>query len=168
MVLVLCPLPFVLWSEGDEDMALRKDFANLEVYRLSERLADEVWNMVAAWDRFSKDTVGKQMVRAADSIGANIAEGTGRGVFQDNRRFVRIARASLCETMHWLRRAHRRQLMNDSAILSIKSLVSELAPRLNAYLRSIGPRCAVDTKDPGQRTKDQEQRTKDNENAIDV
>jgi four helix bundle protein len=57
---------------------------------------------------FAKDTVGKQMVRAGDSIGANIAEGSGRGSFQDNRRFIRIARGSLYETMHWLRRANNR------------------------------------------------------------
>jgi len=44
-------------------------------------LADEVWAAVSSWDRFAKDTAGKQIVRAADSIGANIAEGTGRGRF---------------------------------------------------------------------------------------
>lgn len=67
----------------------RTRFEELEVYKLSERLADEIWAAVSSWDRFAKDTVGKQIVRAADSIGANIAEGTGRGSFQDNRRFVR-------------------------------------------------------------------------------
>ena len=51
-----------------------------------------------------KETIGKQLFKAADSIGANILEGTGRGSFQDNRRFVKIARGSLNETQHWLRR----------------------------------------------------------------
>lgn len=35
---------------------------------------------------------------AADGIGANIAEGSGRGSMQDKRRFVRMARGSLDET----------------------------------------------------------------------
>ena len=48
--------------------------------------------------RLPKNTVGKQIVRSADSIGANIAEGTGRHNFQDNQRFVKIARGSLNET----------------------------------------------------------------------
>ncbi|WP_366914315.1 four helix bundle protein [Mastigocoleus sp. MO_188.B34] len=39
--------------------------------------------------------VGKQIVRSADSVCANIAEGRGRFNDQDNRRFVKIARGSL-------------------------------------------------------------------------
>ncbi|HXJ94839.1 MAG TPA: four helix bundle protein [Terriglobia bacterium] len=80
----------------------RTHFENLQVYKLAEKLADEIWHIVLAWDYFPRDTVGKQMVRAADSVGANIAEGAGRGSFQDNRRFIRMARGSLNETRHWM------------------------------------------------------------------
>src|SRR6266480_6959451 len=86
----------------------RTNFEKLRVYRLSENLADELWKTVIGWNYFHRDTVGKQLVSAGDSIGANIAEGVGRGKFLDNRRFVRIARGSLNETKHWLRRAHKR------------------------------------------------------------
>jgi len=89
----------------------RTNFEKLRVYRLSERLADELWKTVTGWNYFDRDTVGKQLVRAGDSIGANITEGVGRGRFLDNRRFVRIARGSLNETKHWLRRAHKRGLL---------------------------------------------------------
>ncbi|MEO7913463.1 MAG: four helix bundle protein [Roseiflexaceae bacterium] len=116
----------------------KTNFENLQVYLLSERLADEIWNVVGTWEPFAKDTVGKQMARAADSIGANIAEGSGRGSFQDNRRFVKIARGSLNETQHWLRRAYSRKLLAKEQVDSLKPLVAELAPRLNAYLKSIG------------------------------
>jgi four helix bundle protein len=78
------------------------------------------------------------LVRAADSVGANIAEGTGRGSFQDNRRFVRTARATLYEVRHWLRRAHQRKLINEEQVNRLKPLMDDLAPMLNAYLRSIG------------------------------
>jgi four helix bundle protein len=61
-------------------MASRR-FQELQVYQLAERLADEIWQIVNAWDSFAKDTVGKQIVRSADSIGANIAEGAGRGTY---------------------------------------------------------------------------------------
>jgi four helix bundle protein len=115
-------------------------FENLRVYRLSEKLADTVWETVKGWDYLAKVTVGKQLIRAADSIGANIAEGTGRGSFLDNRRFVRNARGSLYETRHWLRRAHRRALLSAKEVDAIKPIVDELGPKLNAYLRSIGSR----------------------------
>ena len=80
----------------------KTNFQNLRFYRLAEKLADKVWTAVAGWDNLARDTVGKQLIRAADSVGANIAEGEGRGSFQDNRRFIKIARGSLQETQHWL------------------------------------------------------------------
>lgn len=128
------------------------DFENLRVFQLAERLADEVWEVVQPWDRFAKGTTGRQLVRAADSVGANIAEGAGRGSFQDNRRFVKIARGSLYEVKFHLRRAYRRKLLIPEQAESLRETVSALAPMLNAYLRSIGstPRVA----DHGPRTTD--------------
>lgn len=116
----------------------KSNFETLEVYQISENLADQVWDIVIKWGYFAKDTVGKQLVRAADSIGANIAEGTGRGTYKDNKRFVKIARASLYETKHWLKRAYKRNLLTQEQINHLSPLITELAPRLNAYLNSIG------------------------------
>ncbi len=125
-------------------------FENLEVYKLAERLSDEIWSMACQWQDLARNTVGSQIVRSADSIGANIAEGLGRGSYQDNRRFVRIARGSLNETQHWLRRAYRRNLLTTDQVDRLRAIVEELGPRLNAYLTSIGP-----TKDKAPMTKDQ-------------
>jgi four helix bundle protein len=116
----------------------RTNFENLRVYKLSEELADEIWKIVFRWNAFAKDTVGKQIVRSADSIGANIAEGTGRHNFQNNRRFVKIARGSLNETQHILRRAFKRSLLIPVDVKKLKPLVDNLAPQLNSYLKSIG------------------------------
>ena len=123
----------------------KSDFENLKVYQMSEKLADEIWDVVLGWNRFARDRVGSQIVRAADSIGANIAEGAGRGSFPDNRRFIRIARGSLKETQHFLRRAYKRKLLDDNQVNKIKPLVDNLAPMLNGYLRSIG---AVSNRSP--------------------
>jgi four helix bundle protein len=131
----------------------RSDFENLAVYQLAERLSDEVWSIVMRWSELPRNTVGKQLIRAADSIGANIAEGVGRGSFQDNRRFIRIARGSLNETKHWLRRAYRRRLLDQETAERLKPILEELPSRLNAYLRSIGPASN------GQRTTDNGQRS---------
>jgi four helix bundle protein len=115
-----------------------QSFEQLRVYQAAEKLADEVWDIVVGWNYFAKGTVGKQLVRAADSIGANIAEGCGRWNYRDNRRFVRIARGSLNECKHWLRRAFRRKLLTAEEVRVIKPLLADLGPSLNAYLRSIG------------------------------
>jgi four helix bundle protein len=115
----------------------RPDFENLKVYQLAEKLANEIWNIVQNWDYFAKDTIGKQIVRSADSIGANIAEGNGRYNTQDNQRFVKIAKGSLYETIHWLRLARQRQLITDEQVKIIKPILDELSPKLSAYLNSL-------------------------------
>jgi four helix bundle protein len=118
----------------------RTNFEKLQVYQLSEKVADSVWNIVIAWNSFARDTVGKQIVRAADSIGENIAEGSGRGSLQDNRRFVRMARGSLYETIHWLRRSYMRKLLSQTEVRKLRDLIEELSPKLNAFLRSVDQR----------------------------
>jgi four helix bundle protein len=118
----------------------RSNFENLRVYQLAEQLSDAVWEIVLKWPALARDTVGKQMVRSADSFGANIAEGSGKGSFQDNRRFVRMARGSLYETRHWLRRAFLRGLLTEKQVEALKPIVDSLSPMLNSYLKSIGTR----------------------------
>src|SRR5687768_9139395 len=105
-----------------------KGFESLRVYRLSEELADVVWDVVTAWKILARDTVGKQMIRSADSVGANIAEGTGRGTFKDNRKFIDNARGSLYETRHWLRRAFKRSLLSEKQVNRIRPLIGRARP----------------------------------------
>jgi len=116
----------------------KTNFENLRVYLLSEKLNDLTWDIVSKWDTFAKNSVGLQLVRSSDSVGANIAEGTGRGSFNDNKRFAKIARASLYETKHWLRRAYRRNIINNGDTEILKNIIDELTPRLNSYIKSIG------------------------------
>jgi four helix bundle protein len=115
----------------------RTNFVNLRVYQLAEGLADDIWDVVTRWNVFARDTVGKQMVRSADSISANIAEGSGRGSVVENRRFVRISRGSMYETRNWLRRAFRRKLITSKQVESLSKGLDELTLTLNGYLRSL-------------------------------
>lgn len=69
----------------------RTRFEKLRVYLLAEEIADLSWEVVIKWNQLAQNTVGRQLINSADSIGANIAEGTGRGSFADNRRFAKIA-----------------------------------------------------------------------------
>ena len=116
----------------------KTNFENLQVYKLSEKLADQIWKVVIRWEGLARDTLGKQLVRAADSIGANIAEGSGCGTEPELRRFLRISRGSLYGTKHWLRRAYRRRLLTEKQTKELLPIMEELSPKLNAYLRSIG------------------------------
>ena len=116
----------------------RTQFENLRVYLLAEEIADLSWKVVIKWGQLAQNTVGRQLINSADSIGANIAEGSGRGSFADNRRFVKIARGSLFEVKHWLRRAYKRKLLDKTEVIKFQKLIEELTPKLSAYLNSIG------------------------------
>jgi four helix bundle protein len=111
---------------------------SLKVYAMSEDLADLVWHAVLQWDPFARSTIRHQIVRAADSVGANIAEGYGRASPADDRRFIRTARGSLYETRHFLRRADKRSLLNREQKVPLQVLMKNLLPALNGYLRSLG------------------------------
>lgn len=115
----------------------KTNFENLDIYKISESLADAIWQMAMGWGRIAQDTVGKQIIRSADGIGANISEGSGRGTPADNRRFLRMARGSLYETRHWLRRAHQRDLLTEANTKVFTELLNELTPKLNAYIRKV-------------------------------
>ena len=49
----------------------RTGFENLRVYQLAEEIGDLAWETVIKWNRLAQDTIGKQLINSADSIGAN-------------------------------------------------------------------------------------------------
>lgn len=58
-----------------------------------------VYETVLGWDNFNRDTLGKQIVRSADSIGFNISEGYGLYHFKENKNFCYNSRGSARETL---------------------------------------------------------------------
>jgi len=114
------------------------DLKDLEVYQLSEKLSDFIWNIVLNWDYFAKDTIGKQLVKASDSIAANIAEGYGRYHYKENKNFCYFARGSLEETKTWPRKSVRRGLINQTKHEELFDIIKKLPKFLNSYIRSIG------------------------------
>jgi four helix bundle protein len=115
-------------------MSSKSRIEDLEVYQISLEISDKIWNIVLHWDNFSRNNIGGQLLRAIDSVGANISEGYGRGSKVDNARFVKIARGSLFETKHWLTISHRRKLLSDKELKEILDEIESLLPRLSAYI----------------------------------
>ena len=105
-----------------------------EVYQLAEDLSDLIWNMYDEWDLKAQNTMGYQIIRAADSIAANIAEGYGRYTPADRKKFYHYARGSFEETKAWLRKAIRRKLVAQKQTDSLKALINKLGPKLNAFI----------------------------------
>jgi four helix bundle protein len=108
---------------------------NLEVYKLSENFSDEIWEIVGAWKFFEKDTIGKQLVRAADSVSANIAEGYGRYFYKESKQFYFFARGSLQETKSWLGKCLRRGLIENGKYEELLATAEMILLKLNAFIK---------------------------------
>lgn len=109
----------------------------LRIFRLAEKLADDIWEEVITWKGLARATVGEELVRAADSVGANIAEGHGRFHYRDEITFDYYSRGSLKETRFWLRRALARRIISEAKFQRYIDIVDELEPQLNAYINSL-------------------------------
>jgi four helix bundle protein len=77
----------------------------LIVWREASALAAKIEIAVAGMRGVTAKSSANQLVRAADSIAANVAEGYGRGIRRDGLRFFRMAKSSADEVENHLRRA---------------------------------------------------------------
>jgi four helix bundle protein len=112
----------------------------LRVYQLSMSMAKEIWEIANKRDYFTKDTIRKQFVRAADSIAANLSEGFGRFFYKEERQFCYYSRGSLYETLTWLTKASNRKLLPIEDYQRFSKEITDIGVKLNNYINSIGKR----------------------------
>ena len=110
----------------------------LHIYQMAMTLGEEIWKLAETWNYYIKDTIGKQLVRAADSIAANIAEGYGRYHYKENLNFCFYSRGSLKETSTWLTKAKNRNLISIEKFKELNQLCESLSVKLNNYIKTIG------------------------------
>jgi four helix bundle protein len=112
-------------------------FEELKVLQAAEAIADDVWRLIVTWEQFIRDSVGWQLTRATDSIGANIAESFGRFSYGEKLQFLYYARGSLFETKYWLNRVKARKLASDGQVDNYSRILTDLARQLNAFASSL-------------------------------
>jgi len=113
-----------------------KEIYEMNVYKLAEELSDLIWFAFDEWPRKVQQTTGYQIIRSADSIAANLAEGYGRYTPADRKVFYRYSRGSFEETKAWLRKLIRRKVIAKKEIHRYTETVDALGPKLNAFIRS--------------------------------
>ena len=111
---------------------------DLQVYQLSIEIAERIWKIVMEWDYLAKDTVGKQLIKAADSVAANLSEGFGRYFYKENKQFCYYSRGSLFETKTWLKKAQLRNLIDNQNFVQLNKEMDTIAIKLNNYINTIG------------------------------
>jgi four helix bundle protein len=110
----------------------------LQVYQLAMDIGEQIWEIVINWDYFAKDTVGKQLIKAADSVAANLSEGFGRYFYKEEKQFCYYSRGSLYETKTWLTKANKRKLLNNETFDLFLKNIDRIGVKLNNYINSIG------------------------------
>ena len=110
----------------------------LQVYQKAMDIADKVWNIVLKWNYFEKDTMGKQLVRAIDSVVANLSEGFGRFHYKETKNFTYYSRGSLFETKTWLNKAKKRGLISEDDFIHFSNEINVIGKMINNYIKSIG------------------------------
>lgn len=113
------------------------ELEDLKILQNAEGIADAVWKRVIQWEEFAKDVVGKQMARATDSIGANIAESYGRFNYGEKLQFLYYSRGSLFEAKFWLNRSLARELMTADEVKAYAVRLSDVARQLNTFANSL-------------------------------
>jgi four helix bundle protein len=109
------------------------NFRDLIAYQRAIALADDLRSIIGSWSSFDRWTVGVQLLRAADSVGANLAEAYGRATPADQQRFLLFARGSAYETQHWIERAVSRSLVSDDTLRARAAAVGQL---VNGLMRA--------------------------------
>jgi len=117
-----------------------KDVMDLNVYTEALDFSNRVWIFCSKFSYFTKQIIGVQLVRSADSISANIAEGFGRFHFKENLHFRYYTRGSVEETKDWLRKAFHRNLISKEKEKILLKEITIISKKLNGYINSIKTR----------------------------
>lgn len=110
---------------------------DLEIYNISMDLSDEIWFIVEKWNYFQQDTLGKQWIRAIDSVSLNIGEGFGRNTFKDQKNFYYFSRGSLYESKTCLEKAKRRNMIDENTHRTLLNSHNKLGIKLNNFIKSV-------------------------------
>ena len=97
-------------------------------------LAAEAYRLAKHMPREEQYRITGQLLRAATSIPANIAEGHSRGTRKDYAHFVTIARGSFAETETLLLLIAKVGLLDDTQVRHALTLCAEVGKMLNALL----------------------------------
>ena len=108
---------------------------DISAYKVAFNLSNFAWPLIAAWPAFNRDTVGKQFVRALDSISANLAEGFGRYNKKDKINFYRYARGSVFECLDWNEKCKVRHLISIEEYDQIYGVLQQLPKLINVLIK---------------------------------
>lgn len=117
-----------------------RDFKDLVVWKLARELRLHVYTLAKKLPPEERFALNTQMRRAAQSIGANIAEGFGRYSYRENIQFCRQARGSAFEIRDHLVTAADAAFITKDEYAEADALAQRVIQSINGYIRSTNSR----------------------------
>lgn len=114
-----------------------RSYRDLIVWQKAMSLAAETYRLSRLLPREEEYRLTSQMLRAAASVPANIAEGHGRGTRKDYAKFVSIARGSLAELETFILLALDVKLLAANQTMNAMSLAEEVSKMLAVLLKRL-------------------------------
>jgi four helix bundle protein len=111
-----------------------KSYRDLLVWQKAMRLAAESYRLAKLLPKAEEYRLTSQLLRAAASVPANIAEGHSRGTRKDYANFISIARGSLAETETILLLLVDVELLREEQVRGVLDRCAETGRMLNALL----------------------------------
>jgi four helix bundle protein len=114
-----------------------KNFRDLKVWEKAHELALDCYSLTANFPKHEIFGMVSQIRRAGSSIGANIAEGCGRGGNGEFQRFLQMAMGSASELeYHWLL-ARDLHFIDVAAHDQIQPKIIEVKKMLASLIRKV-------------------------------
>ena len=116
-----------------------KDFKDLRVWEKAHSMTIGVYKATKEFPREELFGITSQMRRAGSSIGANIAEGTGRRSDGELTRYLHIARGSAAELEYHLLLARDLDLLSTAKFDLMRRQVDEVQRMLTSLIQQVQP-----------------------------
>jgi four helix bundle protein len=110
------------------------ELKDLNAYKHARTCSRLAWGIYQQFDWETRKVVGHQMIRSADSVGANIAEGYGRFHYLDKNKFYYNARGSLLEVQHWFGLMRERGNIDQEQFDELTTITSNIGKCLNGLI----------------------------------
>jgi len=114
---------------------MAKGFFDIKAWQRADDLAVDVYESTKSFPRHQLYSLTSQMQRAAVSVAANIAEGSGRRTHRDYLRFLYIAKGSLTELEYYIHLAKRLGYLSEDNHTRLSARQDETAKVLTGFIR---------------------------------
>lgn len=117
-----------------------QDFRNLEVWQKAHELTLAIYRLTKAFPDDERFGLTSQLRRSAASIGANLAEGCGRGTDAEFARHVQIAMGSASEVEYHLLLGRDLTYLHANQYLELQEEVTRVKRMLSSLLKTLNAR----------------------------